>query len=238
MSDFHAYEDAKAIFQQYGICLSAEQHRLLHQYAECMIAESAVQNITAVTDYHDIWVRHFLDVAYVMKFLPVSPISLIDIGSGGGVPAIPLAIMCPWISVSLLDSEEKKVDFCQRTVNALHLNVKCLCGRAEELAKTSDLRASYDFAISRAMANGSMLTELSVPFLKIGGKLLAMKGRAYDPSVERFAEAANAVGAIAQENVYEYSIEGECKHLILVDKISETPEQYPRRFAKIKRNPL
>ncbi len=237
MPDFGIYTDASALFAKYQISLSENQYRLLDAYAKLMISESKFQNITAVTDYQEIWIRHFLDSAYLLQFLPNSR-RLIDIGTGAGIPAIPIAIFRPDLQVYMLDSEERKVDFCRKVVSDLGLSAECICGRAEELAKSASYRATFDAATSRAMANGSMLTELSVPFLKIGGKLYAMKGKNYDASVERFAEASEALSAHIELPIQSYEIEGECKHLICVTKMSDTPEQYPRRFAKIKRNPL
>lgn len=237
MPDFSLFTDASSLFAKYQISLSENQHHLLDAYAKLMISESKFQNITAVTDYQEIWIRHFLDSAYLLRFLPDSG-CLIDIGTGAGIPAIPIAIFRPDLKVFMLDSEEHKVDFCRNVVSDLGLSAECICGRAEELAKSASYRASFDIATSRAMANGSMLTELSVPFLKKGGKLFAMKGKNYDASVERFAEAAAALSSRIELPIHSYEIEGECKHLICVTKMSDTPDQYPRRFAKIKRNPL
>ena len=237
MLDFSNYNGAHAAFAEYQVDLSEDQYSLFDRFARLMIAESQFQNITAVIEYQEIWIRHFLDSAYLLRFLPAHG-KLIDIGTGGGVPAIPLAILCDSLQITLLDSEERKVDFCHDAARELGLDVQCLCGRAEELAKCHSYREHFDIATSRAMANGSMLTELSVPFLKIGGKLYAMKGRNYDAAVERFSEAAEKMGAIQYLPVHSYEIAGEQKHLIVLEKTCETSEQYPRRFAKIKRNPL
>lgn len=231
-------EQYRALFSKYQLDISDAKLELLSRYAMLLHDEAPIQNVTAVSEISDIWVRHFLDSAYLLKHLGGAR-RIIDIGTGGGIPGIPLAILDENLEITLLDSELRKIEFCTMAVEELGLRdrVTPICGRAEELAKTADYRQKYDAAVSRAMANGSMLTELSLPFLKIGGRLLAMKGRGYDPAVERFSEAAGFVGGESEKPI-SYTLESEQKYLICVRKTSETPPQYPRRFAKIKRSPL
>jgi 16S rRNA (guanine527-N7)-methyltransferase len=230
------FTDAKALFSRNQIELTEEQYEKLAKYAALLTEESERQNVTAVRDINEIWIRHFLDSAYLLRYLRDN-VKIIDIGTGGGIPAIPLAILNPTLDITMLDSELRKIEFCQNAVEKLGLNAKAICGRAEELAKQPEYREQFDIAVSRAMANGSMLTELSVPFIKTGGSLIAMKGRQYDPETERFESASEALGC-SIESVQKYELEGEQKHLITVRKKTETPQQYPRRFAKIKRDPL
>lgn len=229
----------KTLFSKYQLDLTDEQYDLLSAYATLLHEESEVQNVTAVREISDMWVRHFLDAAYVLRYFPADARSVIDVGTGGGIPGIPLAILCPNLEITLLDSELRKIEFCQGAISKLELKdrVQAICGRAEEFGSDSQYRGRFDLAVSRAMANGSMLTELSVPFLRVGGSLLAMKGRNYDPQSERFAPAAEALCAEMKPPI-DYTLEGEQKYLIQVLKTHETPAQYPRRFAKIKRSPL
>lgn len=231
-----SFPEANTLFSRYSIKLSKEQYDLFSQFAELLTTEKSRQNVTAVTDFREIWVRHFLDSAYILRFLPQSG-RLIDIGTGGGIPGIPLAIMNPNLQITLLDSELQKIEFCRRVINSLGLSCTAISGRAEELARTPEFRESFDIAISRAMAAASMLSELSIPFLRVGGTLFAMKGRNFDPNTESFATAAEKLGCELPENT-PYTIENEPKTLITVRKIASTPTQYPRRFAKIKRDPL
>lgn len=230
------FSEASELFSKNGINLTQEKFDKLSQYAELLTAESSRQNVTAVRTISEIWVRHFLDAAYMMRYFQDGQ-RIIDIGTGGGIPAIPLSIMNPALQITMLDSELRKIEFCDHTINTLGISAKSICGRAEELASQPEYRAQFDAVVSRAMASGSMLTELSVPFLKLGGALFAMKGRQYDPSAERFYEAADALGCTV-ESVEEYMLEGETKYIITVRKSTDTPPQYPRRFAKIKRQPL
>lgn len=239
MFDPMNYASCCALFLAHDIVLREEQYAMLLRYAALLQNESAVQNVTAVTALGEIWTRHFLDSAYLLRFLPTDAATVIDIGTGGGMPGIPLAILCPQHHVTLLDSELRKISFCQSVISDLQLqsHVTAVCGRAEELAKLPDYRAQFDIAVSRAMASGTMLSELAIPMLRIGGSLLAMKGRNYDPAFERFAEAVDALGAEIHMT-HRYALNGEEKYLVQVKKSVETPAQYPRRFAKIKRNPL
>ena len=236
MTDPHSYESCRALFAQYDIQLSQAQYEKFCIYSEMLLDESSRQNVTAVRDLPDIWIRHFLDAAYLLRFIP-DHAKILDMGTGGGIPGIPLSIMQPELNICMLDSELRKIEFCQRVIKELNLSAVAISGRAEELAHLPEYRGQYDIVVSRAMANGSMLTELSVPFLKPDGFLLAMKGKQYDPAIERFESAAGLLGASI---VYAepYTIRDEKKHLIRVQKVSETPERFPRRFAKIKRSPL
>ena len=230
------YESCKTVFAQYQVSLSIEQYKKLRIYEQMLTEESKHQNVTAVRKPADIWIRHFLDAAYLLRFLPETG-RLLDMGTGGGIPAIPLAIMRPAFEITMLDSEHSKIEFCESVIRKLSLHAAAVSGRAEELAHEPQYRGQFDVVVSRAMANGSMLTELSVPFLKTGGFLLAMKGKQYDSEAERFEPAAAALSCTCEPPV-SYTLFGEQKHLIRVVKTSATSAQYPRRFAKIKRSPL
>lgn len=229
------FDVCAAMFAEIEVELTAEAHAQLNRYAQMLLEEARYQNVTAVRTEEEIWTRHFLDSAYLLRFLAAGEI--LDIGTGGGIPAIPLAIMNPALRVTMLDSELRKIEFCSRVIETLNLSAQAICGRAEELARDSQYRARFDFAVSRAMASGSMLTELAVPFLKVGGTLLAMKGRHYNEAAECFGSASGVLGCDCAP-VHRYTLRGEVKHLIVVHKTHETAEEYPRRFAKIKRAPL
>ncbi len=229
---------AKSLFDQYEIVLTPEQYEQLSIYARLLSDESYIQNVTKVNDINEIWTRHFLDSAYLLRFLDISHgKSLLDLGTGGGFPGIPLAIFRPELAVTLLDSEERKLLFCEKVIKAIGLSTKCLCGRAEELSVKAPYREQFDYVASRAVANGSMLCELALPFLKVGGTFFAFKGSGYDPDVERFTEASAALLANPPQ-IEDYILEGISKHLVVITKDVTTPAKFPRRFAKIKRSPL
>ena len=229
------YTTCAAMFARNQMELKQSSYDMLSQYADRLIQESEKQNVTAVRTLPEIWSRHFLDSAYLLPYIQSGKV--LDLGTGGGIPAIPLAILNSNIEITMLDSELRKIEFCKETIAVLGISADAVCGRAEELARESAYEAQFDYVVSRAMASGSMLSELAVRFLRVGGKLLAMKGRQYDPDQERFHEAASALGCTVVDEI-SYQLENEQKYLIVLQKDMETPAQYPRRFAKIKRNPL
>lgn len=233
--DDREYQRMYALFREYSIDLPRENADLLARYAQMMIDESKVQNITAVTELDAVWRRHFLDSAYLLQYL--SGDRVIDIGTGGGVPGIPLSILSDRFQVTLLDSELRKIEFCRRVVGALSLHADAVCGRAEELAQEPGYRGQFDAAVSRAMTSGAVLCELAIPFLRVGGRLFAMKGKNFSDEDEGFSRAAEKLNAKVVD-VVQYTLEDEPKYLVIIEKIGETPPQYPRRFAKIKRFPL
>ena len=229
-------ENARNLFQKYSIVLSDEQYEKFSVYAEMLKQERSRQNVTAIDSAEEVWVRHFLDSAYLAAHIPYEA-KLIDIGTGGGIPGIPLAILRNDLKITLLDSELNKIRFCEDVCNHLALDITSISARAEEIAHNTQYRAQFDCAVSRAMAAGNILTELAVPFLKKGGKMIAMKGRSYSAEQERFHTAAEQIGAEKPVEI-QYDLEGETKHLIVIEKRQDTPTIYPRRFAKIKRSPL
>ena len=234
MLDAVKYDDCAALFRRYDIELSESAYITFSEYLELL--RSAGQNLTAVREPDQIWIRHFLDSAFISRYIGRDS-SLLDIGTGGGIPAIPLAILRHDLHISMLDSENSKIEFCREVIQTLHLNCQAICARAEELAHDVSYRENYDYAVSRAMSQGSMLSELALPFVKPGGSLIAMKGRSFDDSIERFTEAAEALGAERPEYI-SYEIENERKTVVITRKSVETPAIFPRRYAKIKRNPL
>ena len=235
MANEMLYSACAALFERNQLWLKQSAFEMLERYADCLVAESEYQNVTAVRTIPEIWNRHFLDSAYLLQYL--SEGTGLDLGTGGGIPAIPIAIINPKLDVTMLESELRKIEFCNKTIDSIGIDANAICGRAEELSRNAEFEGQFDYVVSRAMASGSMLSELAARFLKIGGKLLAMKGSQYDREQERFHEAASALG-LAVEDEVSYHLEGEQKYLIILRKDIETPPQYPRRYAKMKRNPL
>ena len=230
------FDAAVTLFKRYNIELNADQYEKLSRYAKLLQSEGKRQNVTAVDEPDEVWTRHFLDAAYLTDRIPLG-VAVIDIGTGGGIPGIPLAILRSDLEITLLDSELRKLGFCEYAAAETDISIRTLAGRAEELAHDANYREQFDCAVSRAMAAGSMLTELAIPFVRTGGMLIAMKGRGYSAETEPFEGAAAALHAEKPE-ITPYTLEGEQKYLITVRKSAETPAQYPRRFAKIKRSPL
>ena len=222
-----------------GIALCDDAYPKLSTYCERLVEVNKVMNLTAITEPHEIYLRHFADSISLLGCADFKGKRVIDVGTGAGFPGLPLKIAEPSMSVTLLDSLKKRVDFLSETCNFLGLSdVSCIHARAEEAAM-GDMRDSFDIAVSRAVSSLPMLCELCLPFVKPGGIFLAMKSRDYK---DELSAAENAISTLKArvENIWEYSIAGTdlsyC--VIVIKKIANTPSKYPRRFAKIQKNPL
>jgi 16S rRNA (guanine527-N7)-methyltransferase len=157
------------------------------------------------------------------------------VGCGAGFPGVPLKIACPQIELTLLDSLAKRVNWLSQCLPALGVEANCITGRAEEVV--TDLREQFDYATSRAVARLPILLELTAPFVKVGGAVLAMKGSAAE---EELAESKNAISKLGlkTEKVHHFNIDGADHAVIVLRKVKPTPAQFPRRYAKIKQLPL
>ncbi len=218
--------------------LGSEKSELLCTYAEALLKQNETMNLTAITDPVAVAQLHLLDSAALLGCADFRGKKVVDVGTGAGLPGMVLRIMEPDFDLTLLDSLGKRIDFLRRTCETLGLKrVDCVHARAEEFAQKH--RESYDFAVSRAVAQLNVLCELALPLVKVGGRFLAMK------SVGSEEEVAAARSAIAQlggkiAGTYDYTIPGTdvVHRVILIEKVKATPKQFPRAFAKIKKQPL
>ena len=219
-----------------GLNLSEAQIEACCLYGKQLAEKNAVMNLTAITDPGEMARLHFADCLALLRLAELEGKRVIDVGCGAGFPGIPLKIGAPSMELTLLDSIAKKLEWISgELLPALGLEAQCLTGRAEELIEGR--RESYDFAVSRAVARLNMLCELCLPFVKVGGAFLAMKGAAADDEAK---EAANAIRLLGGkiERIAEYPIADTMHRVVIIRKLRPTPAKYPRRFAKIKQQPL
>lgn len=226
--------------EKLGISLDSNAFPRFKTYCDRLIAVNQVMNLTAITNPSEIYLRHFADSIALLSCADFSGKRVIDVGTGAGFPGMPLKIACPSISLTLLDSLKKRIDFLADTTDKLNLSdVTCIHGRAEECAMQTDLRDSFDIAVSRAVSPLTMLCELCLPYVRPGGIFLAMKSLDYQ---QELSSAQNAIKTLQArvDDIYEYSIAGsDLTYCVLViKKIANTPTKYPRRFAKIQKSSL
>lgn len=213
----------------------------LEKYAELLIEKNKVMNLTAITQMDEVATRHMLDCIYQLKCADFAGKRVIDIGSGGGFPGIPLQICCPTSEFLLVDSRKKRVDFLEEVCQELGLAAKTRAGRAEELVAEKNMREAFDIAVSRAVAPLNVLCEICLPFVRVGGVFLAMKSDNENASVEIVsAQRAVRVLGATLESCEKYTLpETDVAHqIVVIKKTSATPAKYPRRFAKIEAEPI
>ena len=204
-------------------------------FGHAMVKQNEVMNLTGITEDSAVAKLHLLDSLTVLSTADLRGKTLIDVGCGAGFPGVPLAIACPEAKITLLDSLGKRMKWLETVLPTLGVDAECVTARAEEAVATR--RESYDFATSRAVARLNILLELTAPYVKVGGAVLAMKGAM---AKEELSECKNAITKLGLklEEVKEFPIDGASHAVIVLRKVKPTPAQYPRRFAKIKQAPL
>ena len=224
-----------------GIPLTAEQIGQFSVYHEMLLDWNTRMNLTALTAPEDVAVKHIIDslTAYDAALFD-GAWTLIDVGTGAGLPGIPLAVYAPHLTVTLLDSLNKRVRFLTEVTAAMGLqNVRCIHARAEEAARTAEHRAAYDIAVSRAVARLPVLLEYTLPFVRVGGTLLALKGRAYAEEQKEARRAAEVLGGgcIMARPVHLPGLD-DVRAILTVTKERQTPAAYPRGGGAPTRRPL
>lgn len=211
------------------------RYRIYYDYLD---EQNRVMNLTAISGEEDSARLHFLDCAALLKEADFAGRRVIDVGTGAGFPGLALKVACPSIQLTLLDSLDKRVRFLQTLCEKLGFaDVQCLHARAEEAP--AELRQSCDIAVSRAVARLNLLCELCLPFVKVGGLFLAMKGPGAEEELDEAKRAIAALGGEA-EGIRIYDVPGtKLEHnVIVIRKVRDTPNRYPRRWAQMKKQPL
>ncbi|MFL7790713.1 MAG: 16S rRNA (guanine(527)-N(7))-methyltransferase RsmG [Anaerolineae bacterium] len=201
-------------------------------------------NLTAITDWEGVLVRHFLDSLSCLKALPRKELAagarVIDVGTGAGFPGLALKIICPGMRLTLLEATRKKVTFLEHIVRELDLKeVEVLHGRAEALGRESSRRERYDWALARAVAEMPTLAEYLLPLVRVGGAALAQKGEGAAAEVQGAEAAITTLGGRVRQLV-QVELRGlaETRYLVVVDKMAATPEKYPRRPGMPRKSPI
>ncbi|MEA4965892.1 MAG: 16S rRNA (guanine(527)-N(7))-methyltransferase RsmG [Oscillospiraceae bacterium] len=216
--------------------LSPEQLAQFDAYCRLLMEKNQVMNLTAIREPARVETLHFLDSLSLLPLADFSGKTVLDVGCGAGFPGVPLKIADPSIRLTLLDSLNKRILWLRdELLPALHVEARCVSGRAEDYAK--DHREEFDIVTSRAVARLSLLSELCLPLVRPGGLFLSMKGQG---AAEEAAEAEEALRILGGklERIAEYPIEDAVHRVVVIRKLRRTPPEFPRSFAKIKQTPL
>lgn len=230
------FEKCRAGFEKYGFELTEEQYRKFDIYADFLVEYNKNVNLTAITEPHEILVKHFTDSVLLLKYVDIpESSSLIDVGTGAGFPSVPIKIMRGDIKITLLDSLAKRITFLEKLCDKLEIQAEFIHGRAEDTAHQPEYREKFDFSCARAVANLSVLSEYCIPFVKVGGYFLSMKGRGED-----IVYSENAVRILGGEigDIIEYTLESDIRKIVAIKKISQISTKYPRKSGQIKKKPL
>ena len=217
------------------LALSEEQTDTLCAFGAAVVRQNQVMNLTAITEPAQVAKLHLLDSLTVLCCADLRGKTLIDVGCGAGFPGVPLAIACSGSEITLLDSLGKRMKWLETVLPQLGIHAECVTARAEEAVATR--RESYDFATSRAVARLNILLELTAPYVKVGGAVVALKGSAAKEELGECGDAMKKLG-LRQEAFLEFPVDGASHALIVLRKVAPTPKMYPRRYAKIKQSPL
>lgn len=229
----------KKKFLEEEIEITGRQAGQFKDYYEILVETNKVMNLTAVTEFKEVVSRHFLDSAMAVKYYDFSTVhNFIDVGTGAGFPGIPIKILYPQISATLLDSLGKRLTFLKKIVDNLNLDrVELVHGRAEDFGRNPDYREKYDLCFSRAVANLSTLSEYCVPFIKRGGTFLAYKSGEMEEELEKAKPAIKKLGC-KTGRVERFSLGDAGRSLIFIERTEKLSKKYPRKAGVPSRQPL
>lgn len=210
-----------------------------YDYMNLLVEWNKKINLTAITEEKDIILKHFVDSLTVLKYIKEDK-SIVDVGTGAGFPGIPLAIMNDSLKITLVDSLNKRINFLNEVCNKINLeNIKAIHARAEEFGQDNNYRESYDVAISRAVANLTVLAEYLLPLVKVGGKIICMKGPDIEEELKQAKSAIDILGGKFEKcDNFCLPKSDISRNIIIINKIKETPKKYPRKAGTPAKTPL
>ncbi len=233
--------EIKEVFDKMHIELPDGALELLNRYYEMLVDTNKVMNLTAITEYSEVVIKHFADSAAIGCITDMNGnIDVIDVGTGAGFPGIVLKIVYPQLSVVLLDSLNKRVNFLKNVITELGLtDISAIHGRAEDIARNKDYREKFDLCVSRAVANMSSLSEYCLPFVKVGGRFIPYKADGCDEEVKTASKAVNILGGkIRKIESYVIPDTDICRKFVVIDKLRNTSAKYPRKAGLPTKEPL
>ena len=233
--------EIKEVFDKMHIELPDGALELLNRYYEMLIDTNKVMNLTPITEYSEVVIKHFADSAAIGCITDMNGnIDVIDVGTGAGFPGIVLKIVYPQLSVVLLDSLNKRVNFLKNVITELGLkDISAIHGRAEDIARNKDYREKFDLCVSRAVANMSSLSEYCLPFVKVGGRFIPYKADGCDEEVKTASKAVNTLGGkIRKIESYVIPDTDICRKFVVIDKLRNTSAKYPRKAGLPTKEPL
>lgn len=224
---------------EHQLSLTPQQLDQFTRYASLLVLWNKKMNLTAITEENEIAVKHFIDSISLLSCVSLSANArVIDIGTGAGFPGIPLKIMRNDLELTLLDSLNKRLIFLEEVCRTLHIDAELLHARAEEFGQKPDYREQYDAAVSRAVANLPALCEFCLPYVKVGGCFISMKGPDGEHELSLAKNAIQELGGKLQSIKTLTLPDGSVRSIITIDKVASTPKKYPRRGVKISKSPL
>lgn len=229
------------LLAEHNIHLSDQQKFQFERYFELLVEWNEKINLTAITEKEEVYLKHFYDsIAPITQgLIENQPIKLLDIGAGAGFPSLPMKILYPHLDVTIIDSLNKRINFLNLLAQELGLeNVHFYHGRAEDFAHDKNFRAQFDIVTARAVARMQVLSELTIPYLKVGGKLLALKA---SNAPEELTDAKNALNLLfskVEDNLSYTLPNGDPRYMTIVEKKKETPNKYPRKAGMPNKRPL
>lgn len=233
--------DLYTVMKSINIDLSSAQIDRLNAFYEMLIETNKVMNLTAITEYDEVVIKHFADSAAIHNIYDMSRVNrLIDVGTGAGFPGIVLKIIYPDTEMLLLDSLNKRVLFLNRVIEKLGLRgIEAIHGRAEDMAQNKSYREDFDLCVSRAVAALSALSEYCIPFVKSGGSFISYKAAGCEEEVADAKKAVALLGGQLRE-IASYTLPQEelVRKFVIIDKVKATPMKYPRKAGLPSKEPL